>query len=85
MSVVTDLRHVTDVACTKDEIFVLEGERNIIRIAYHPENNIIAPSELESKYLSIKNTNYSCFLKHCLMIIYFRRRFHDGFNISCPN
>lgn len=38
-SVITDLRHVTDVACTKDEIFILEGERNILRIAYYPENN----------------------------------------------
>lgn len=36
-SVVSDLRRVIDVACTKDEIFVLEGERNIIRVAYHPE------------------------------------------------
>lgn len=41
-SVVTDLRRVTDVACTKDEIFVLEGERNIIRIAYCPESNIFS-------------------------------------------
>ncbi|XP_051156638.1 WD repeat-containing protein CG11141 [Leptopilina boulardi] len=38
-SAITDVRHVTDVACTKDEIFILEGERNIIRVAYHPENN----------------------------------------------
>lgn len=34
-----DLRHVTDVSCTKDEIFILEGERNILRIAYYPEQN----------------------------------------------
>ncbi|KAL6265330.1 hypothetical protein P5V15_002131 [Pogonomyrmex californicus] len=39
-SIVNDLRRVTDVACTKDEIFILEGERNILRIAYYPENNI---------------------------------------------
>ncbi|XP_011690300.1 PREDICTED: WD repeat-containing protein CG11141 [Wasmannia auropunctata] len=39
-SIVNDLRRVTDVACTKDEIFVLEGERNILRIAYYPENDI---------------------------------------------
>ncbi|KAG5341201.1 Y1411 protein, partial [Acromyrmex charruanus] len=39
-SIVNDLRHVTDVACTKDEIFILEGERNILRIAYYPENDI---------------------------------------------
>ncbi|XP_043484940.1 WD repeat-containing protein CG11141 isoform X2 [Leptopilina heterotoma] len=36
---ITDVRHVTHVACTKDEIFILEGKRNIIRVAYHPENN----------------------------------------------
>ena len=36
-ALVTDLRRVNDVACTKDEIFVLEGERNIVRIAYNPE------------------------------------------------
>ncbi|KAG9435306.1 WD repeat-containing protein [Apis mellifera carnica] len=41
-SIVTDLRRVTDVACTKDEIFILEGERNIIRIAYYPETNIFS-------------------------------------------
>jgi hypothetical protein len=39
-SIVNDLRRVTDVACTKDEIFILEGERNILRIAYYPENDI---------------------------------------------
>lgn len=37
-SIINDLRRVTDVACTKDEIFILEGERNILRIAYYPEN-----------------------------------------------
>ena len=42
-SIVTDLRRVTDVACTKDEIFVLEGERNIIRIAYYPETDMFLP------------------------------------------
>lgn len=36
-SVVTRLRKIVDVACLKDEIFVLEGDRNIIRIAYRPE------------------------------------------------
>ncbi|KAK9294081.1 hypothetical protein QLX08_011176 [Tetragonisca angustula] len=41
-SIITDLRRVTDVACTKDEIFVLEGERNIIRIAYYPETNMFS-------------------------------------------
>ena len=42
-SIITDLRRVTDVACTKDEIFVLEGERNIIRIAYYPETDMFMP------------------------------------------
>ncbi|XP_033188086.1 WD repeat-containing protein CG11141 isoform X2 [Bombus vosnesenskii] len=46
-SIVTDLRRVTNVACTKDEIFVLEGERNIIRIAYYPETNMFS-SEAKS-------------------------------------
>lgn len=41
-SIVTDLRRVTDVACTKDEIFILEGERNIVRIAYYPETNMFS-------------------------------------------
>ncbi|KAL0118876.1 hypothetical protein PUN28_009481 [Cardiocondyla obscurior] len=44
-SIVNDLRRVTDVACTKDEIFVLEGERNILRIAYYPENDIFTESK----------------------------------------
>lgn len=47
-SAITDVRHVTDVACTKDEIFILEGERNIIRVAYHPENNSYISSKLFS-------------------------------------
>ncbi|OAD61188.1 hypothetical protein WN48_00507 [Eufriesea mexicana] len=47
-SIVTDLRRVTDVACTKDEIFVLEGERNIIRIAYYPETNVLS-SEVKNR------------------------------------
>lgn len=46
-SIVTDLRRVTDVACTKDEIFILEGERNILRIAYYPETNTFS-SEIKS-------------------------------------
>ncbi|KAK2586004.1 hypothetical protein KPH14_010574 [Odynerus spinipes] len=45
-STVTDLRRVTDVACTKDEIFILEGERNVIRIAYYPESNTIATESI---------------------------------------
>lgn len=42
-SIITDLRRVTDVACTKDEIFILEGERNIIRVAYYPETDMFLP------------------------------------------
>ncbi|XP_011139207.1 WD repeat-containing protein CG11141 [Harpegnathos saltator] len=44
-SVVTDLRRVTDVTCTKDEIFILEGERNILRIAHYPEDNTFTSEE----------------------------------------
>ncbi|XP_011302485.1 WD repeat-containing protein CG11141 [Fopius arisanus] len=45
-SVVSDLRRVTDVSCTKDEVFVLEGERNILRISYHPEiSSVESPEE----------------------------------------
>ncbi|XP_032669655.1 WD repeat-containing protein CG11141 isoform X2 [Odontomachus brunneus] len=44
-SVVTDLRRVTDVTCTKDEIFILEGERNILRIAHYPEDNNFTSGE----------------------------------------
>ncbi|XP_014488983.1 PREDICTED: WD repeat-containing protein CG11141 [Dinoponera quadriceps] len=47
-SVVTDLRRVTDVACTKDEIFILEGERNILRIAHYPEDNTFISGETRS-------------------------------------
>nr|XP_050851053.1 WD repeat-containing protein CG11141 isoform X1 [Vespula vulgaris] len=43
-SVVTDVRRVTDVACTKDEIFILEGDRNIIRIAYFPDTSAFKDS-----------------------------------------
>ncbi|KAK0077997.1 hypothetical protein PV325_003188 [Microctonus aethiopoides] len=51
-SVVGDLRKITDVACTKDEIFILEGERNIIRIAYHPESCILETMEETKDSLS---------------------------------
>ncbi|XP_015594722.1 WD repeat-containing protein CG11141 [Cephus cinctus] len=43
-SAVTDLRRITNVACTKDEIFILEGDRNIIRLAYYPETNNLSSS-----------------------------------------
>lgn len=36
-SVIGDLRCVIDVSCTRDEIFILEGDRNILRIGYYPE------------------------------------------------
>lgn len=49
-SIVNDLRHVTDVACTKDEIFILEGQRNILRIAYYPENNISTLGECNFRF-----------------------------------
>lgn len=52
-SIVNDLRHVTDVACTKDEIFILEGERNILRIAYYPENNITSGTCVHIKLLCL--------------------------------
>lgn len=38
-SAICDLRKVIDVSCTKDEIFILEGERNIIRLSYYPDKN----------------------------------------------
>ncbi|KAK7791329.1 hypothetical protein R5R35_011714 [Gryllus longicercus] len=37
VATVADLRHVQDVSVTKDEIFILEGDRSIIRVAYLPE------------------------------------------------
>ncbi|XP_014217310.1 WD repeat-containing protein CG11141 [Copidosoma floridanum] len=47
-SVVTDLRKVTDVACFEDEIFVLEGERNILRLSCYPEIDILETVPHES-------------------------------------
>lgn len=52
-SIVTDLRRVTDVACTKDEIFILEGERNIIRIAHYPEINMFSSGKYYFLILSL--------------------------------
>lgn len=37
VTIVSDLRKITDVACFDDEIFIIEGERNIIRIASYPD------------------------------------------------
>ncbi|XP_069698641.1 tectonin beta-propeller repeat-containing protein 2 isoform X2 [Periplaneta americana] len=37
VATVADLRKVQDVAVNKDEIFILEGERSLIRVAYTPE------------------------------------------------
>jgi hypothetical protein len=38
IATVADLRGVLDVAVNKDEIFILEGGRSLIRVAYIPEN-----------------------------------------------
>jgi hypothetical protein len=38
VATVADLRGVLDVAVNKDEIFILEGERSLIRVAFAPEN-----------------------------------------------
>jgi hypothetical protein len=38
IATVADLRGVQDVAVSKDEIFILEGERSLIRVAYTAEN-----------------------------------------------
>ena len=38
VATVADLRGVLDVAVNKDEIFILEGERSLIRVAHAPEN-----------------------------------------------
>jgi hypothetical protein len=38
IATIADLRAVQDVAVNKDEIFILEGERSLIRVAYTPEN-----------------------------------------------
>ena len=52
-SVVSDLRRVIDVACTNDEIFILEGERNIIRVAYYPEITCAEPDESRDPLTSL--------------------------------
>lgn len=44
---------VLDVATTKEEIFILEGERNLIRISYHPEN--FTGKEILSIFISTEN------------------------------
>lgn len=45
IAVINELRCVADVACTKDEIFVLEGDRNIVRVAYRPESDTYLPGQ----------------------------------------
>jgi hypothetical protein len=40
VATVADLRGVLDVTVNKDEIFILEGERSLIRVAYTPENTV---------------------------------------------
>jgi hypothetical protein len=42
VAAVADLRGVLDVAVNKDEIFILEGGRSLIRVAYTPENIVSA-------------------------------------------
>ncbi|PSN53774.1 hypothetical protein C0J52_06251 [Blattella germanica] len=43
VATVADVRKVHDVAVSKDEIFILEGERSLIRVAYTPENPALMP------------------------------------------
>jgi hypothetical protein len=38
VATVADVRKVQDVSVNKDEIFILEGERSLIRVAYTPES-----------------------------------------------
>jgi hypothetical protein len=37
-----ELRSILDVATTRDEIFVLEGNRSLLRLAYEPEPPVSA-------------------------------------------
>ncbi|XP_058809357.1 WD repeat-containing protein CG11141 isoform X2 [Phymastichus coffea] len=48
-SVISDLRRVTDVACTEDEIFILENERNVLRVACYPDSNFINENEFKDQ------------------------------------
>ena len=53
-SIVNDLRRCSlcmyaDVAYTKDEIFILEGKRNVLRIAYYPESYNLILGEYKIK------------------------------------
>ncbi|KRT79596.1 hypothetical protein AMK59_8493 [Oryctes borbonicus] len=49
---VSNLRGILCVACNKDEIFILEEDRSLIRLAYHPET-----SNQESYSTTTVNTN----------------------------
>lgn len=40
-NIITDLRKVTDLACYEDEIFIIEGERNVLRLSCFPEIDIL--------------------------------------------
>nr|CAD7426485.1 unnamed protein product [Timema monikensis] len=40
VATVTELRGIQSLAVTRDEIFVLEGPRSLIRVAYSPENSV---------------------------------------------
>ncbi|XP_017777988.1 PREDICTED: WD repeat-containing protein CG11141 isoform X1 [Nicrophorus vespilloides] len=57
VAVITHLRKVCDVAVNKDEIFILEGERSLIRVAFTPEMEIENRSSVNSSPLktSIKS------------------------------
>lgn len=42
IATVADLRRVQGVAVCKDEIFILEGGRSLVRVAYMPDNQVIS-------------------------------------------
>ncbi|XP_050293391.1 WD repeat-containing protein CG11141 [Anthonomus grandis grandis] len=42
LATVNNLRRILDVATYKDELFILEEERSIIRISYHPEITVFS-------------------------------------------
>ncbi|KAJ4442236.1 hypothetical protein ANN_12102 [Periplaneta americana] len=55
VATVADLRKVQDVAVNKDEIFILEGERSLIRVAYTPETTAtLVQGCLLSKNLKVR-------------------------------
>ncbi|XP_050682591.1 WD repeat-containing protein CG11141 [Leptidea sinapis] len=55
VAVVDDLRRIVSVSVNKDEIFVLEGERSLVRLAHKPEPAALAqddPTSLMTKSLT---------------------------------